>query len=289
MKKQGRGIDFEHRFSASRWAEDLVKRDLNRKHGLLTVRFGLSEIRPEDKLDYGGDVKEPDLLVYSLDDLSAKEAATLRTANLPNEPRSKFNRHGKLRFTLTKAIAALEVEFSPYRAKEMKGRQWKPKTVEKWKRRPLLHANPPTAPNIWVKEEDFGKLLKWEERSGVPIVIVHVFDQEGFAVTLRHLAAFRKQIRRASDDQKKVKLQVTSGIFHKLQKYDRTDAQGAGEQKWVFVTAPSSALKVGDIEGVKVRAQLDVSRSRKYVTAPVFTGGRLKVSADFVQLLLGLR
>ena len=50
---KGRGIDFEHRFKTSRWAEDLLIRSLVKKNDILTVRFGLSEVRSGEELVYG--------------------------------------------------------------------------------------------------------------------------------------------------------------------------------------------------------------------------------------------
>ena len=57
---RGRGIDFAHRFRPSRWAEDLLIGSLGPNHGLLTVRFGLSEIRSDAEIEYGtSDAKSP--------------------------------------------------------------------------------------------------------------------------------------------------------------------------------------------------------------------------------------
>src|SRR5579863_4170145 len=118
---RGRGIDFEQRFKTSRWAEDLLIQALGPRHGLLTVRFGLSEIRPEGQLIYGiTSYKEPDLLVYALDNLSQSQRQTLESMPLESADRSHFALGDRLRFAFDKALAAIEVEFSPYRAAEMK-------------------------------------------------------------------------------------------------------------------------------------------------------------------------
>jgi hypothetical protein len=284
---RGRGIDFEHRFRTSRWAEDLLIHALGEKQDLLTVRFGLSEVRSQEELremQYGdSQYKEPDLLVYEVNALSSKERKILRITDLVKQPRDRFERGGTLTFAIDRALAALEVEFSPYKAAEMKDRHWKPRTPQEWKRRPLKHAKPPVAPNIFVKVEDLEKLRAWEERFGVPIVVAHVFDQEGFAICLRTIADFDREYGARPAHQKM--LQMTTGIFKVSQSYDRIDAQGAGEQKPVFRVAPSAAVKVGDIRGAKVSTQLGVSSSKKYVSQVLFSGGRLEVSADFVALL----
>src|ERR1019366_7947422 len=110
---------------------------------------------------------------------------------------------------MAKASAAVEVEFSPYKANEMKGRFWEPKTTEQWERRPLKNANPPIAPNIWVKEEDLSRLNGWENEFGVPILIAHLFDQEGFAVALKAVNKVNEKFSEVGCDQ--VRLQMTRG------------------------------------------------------------------------------
>lgn len=281
---RGRGIDFEHRFRTSRWAEDIVINGLGRPHGLLTVRFGLSEIRPEEELEYDtSGRKEPDLLVYDLSRLSREEAELLAGRDLAQEPRSAFTDMGALRFALHKALAAFEVEFSPYKAAEMKGRHWRPRGPEEWARRPLKHATPPTAPNVFVKEEDLGRLIAWERTFRVPIIVTHLFDQEAFAVRLSGIEAFNQQYEERPSE--RVMLQVTTGIFKTVQVYERVDAQGAAERKPVFRVTPCAAVKMGDVRDVRAEAQLGVSASKKYVSQVLFTGGRLEISPEFLRFL----
>ena len=169
----------------------------------------------------------------------------------------------------------------------MKQRNWQPRTLEKWQQRPLKRANPPIAPNIFVKEEDIGKLLAWENKFGVPIVVVHLFDQESFAIRLSEVGKFDKRYNSRPSD--RVMLQVTTGIFKLSQTYDRVDAQGAREEKVVFRVSPSAAIKVGDVREVKVTAQLGISASKKYVSHVLFTKGKIKLSPSFVEMLKSLR
>jgi hypothetical protein len=285
---RGRGIDFEHRFNTSRWAEDLLIQALGQRLGFRTVRFGLSAVRPDDQLVYGETTyKEPDLLTFVLADLTDNQKEILRIEDLETADRGQFDEGHRLHFVFEKALAAIEVEFSPYRAKEMKDRDWVPRTLERWNQRPLKRANPPTAPNIIVKEEDLPKLAEWQEDTDVPIVIVHLFDQEAFAVTLDTLRKFDERYTRHPAEQ--TKQQITTGIFKTVQTYDRVDAQGAAEKKTIFRVTPAAGIKVGNLEQVTVASQLSVSSSKKYVTHPIFSGGRLTVSEEFLQLLRNLR
>jgi hypothetical protein len=227
--------------------------------------------------------KQPDLLVYETDTLTAAEQKLLSGRDFSEENRDKFEARGELGFVIAKALAAIEVEFSPYKASEMTGRNWKPRTTQEWERRPLKNAKPPTAPNIWVKEEDLSRLIAWESEFGIPIVVAHLFDQEAFAVPLSAVTGFNKLYCREGSN--KVRLQMTTGIFKIEQTYDRIDASGARERKIAFVVTPAAAMKAGDVKDVKVRAQLGLSTSKKYVTHCLFSGGRLALSPDFVAFL----
>ena len=284
---KGRGIDFKQKFNTSRWAEDLLIRSLNDTFGVKTVRYGISTFVPVgEELVYGNSkYKEPDLLVFKTEDLSQREKQLLGDGLLDWKERKALGKEC-LDDLLKRALVALEIEFSPYQAKEMKERNWKIRSPEKWDARPLKHAKPPTAPNIWVKEEDIAKLTAWENDYGIPIAVAHFFDQEAFAVALRKVSAFRQKYMVEGADQKK--LQVTSGIFAKIQDYDRVDMQGAGEQKPVYIITPAVAEKIGDITDVAVSSQVDLSGSKKYVSHVIFTGGKIDISPRFLEFLISL-
>jgi len=291
MAGRGRGIDYKQRFSASRWAEDCLKVSLGKKYGLFTIRIGLSDVKSNDRaLSPIPNLKVPDLLVFKEGNLTSRQKRSLSSADLPLKPLEVFRSSGQFGFCMRKALAAIEVEFSPYRAARMKGRFWKPKSKKELEERPRRHAKPPIAPNIWIQEKDLGRLDTWGRRFHVPIVIAHVFNQEAFAVPFKTIKRFARKYELARRRRRKVVLQLSSGIF-KLEdySYDRTDAQGAREQKDVYVVAPCAATKIGDVTGVKVRAQLNISPSQKYVTQPIFKGGRVIVSDDFLTLLNQLR
>ena len=284
----GRGIDFEHKFKTSRWAEDLLLKNLSTQAGLLAVRFGLSQVKASADVTYDKKSwKEPDLLVYKIADLTEREQNILGAIDLSTESREKIRKGGELHFVVAKSSAAIEVEFSPYRASEMKGRFWKPKTTEQWERRPLKTAKSPIAPNIFVKEEDLGRLIGWQNEFGIQIFVAHLFDQEAFSVALQKVNEFNIEFCRTDADQKR--LQQITGIFKEIQPYDRVDAQGAREQKVVFKVTPAAAIKVGEIHDVKVEAQVGVSSSKKYVTHNIFSGGHITFTPEFVAMLTGTK
>lgn len=283
---RGRGVDFEQRFRTSRWAEDILLQALSGRAGLMAIRFGASTIRSPKELAAmrATDEKEPDLLVYDERTLNAREREFLRSTDLERLDRAVLERE-EYAFTYRLALAAIEVEFSPYRAAEMRGRYWKPKTLDEWNRRPLKRAKPPTAPNIWVKEEDLPRLEIWQRRCGVPIVIAHLFDQEGFATLLNRIVDFRARFHQCTDAEDRKRAQVTEGIFYVTQRYGRDDADGASEHKAVFVVTPAVATRIGSVVDVRVEARMDVSASKKYVSKVLFSGGRVDLEGTFLALL----
>jgi hypothetical protein len=284
---KGRGLDFEQRFKTSRWAEDLLLDALNNQSDWIAVRFGLSEVKSADSLSKISKTtfKEPDLLVLPKNDLTKGQKKLITSINAGKINRAQLPDSKQLEFLLAKAFVAIEIEFSPYRAKEMKGRDWRPKNKEEWARRPLKHANPPVAPNIFIKEEDLAPLLNWEGNHSIPIVVTHIFDQEAFAIALKKIKSLENLYQKAKDDEERRCLQVTMGIFKKIQNYDRVDAQGAGERKTVYCVTPAASIKAADVTKVKVKSQLGVSSSKKYVSHVIFSGGHAKLTTKYLNLL----
>lgn len=285
---RGRGIDFEHRFKTSRWAEDVLLAELNKQPKWIAVRYGLSEVQSNESL--GGysktDEKEPDLLVLNRGHLNQKQISLIEEVNSQKVNRVELFLNGELAFLLEKAFVAIEVEFSPYKASEMKGRNWKKKTAAQWEKRPLKHANPPVAPNIFVKEEDLAPLLRWQKRKKIPIVVTHIFDQEAFAISLNQIQKIETLFASLQTEAQRG-LQVTTGIFKKIQTYDRVDAQGAAEKKAVYCVSPAASVKAADIKNARVKAQLGVSGSGKYVSHVIFEGGNVSFTPEYLELLKG--
>ena len=82
----GRGIDFEHKFMTSRWAEDLLLKSLCAQTGLIVIRFGLSKVKAAHEVKYDKSLgKEPDLLVYKTGDLKESEKKILEASDLSEE------------------------------------------------------------------------------------------------------------------------------------------------------------------------------------------------------------
>ncbi len=278
MAARGRGPDFELRFQTSRWAEDLVLTAF-RNTSWIAVRLGASRYRSDDAVpDRAGQLKEPDLLLFAMSGLTADEIRFLETADFENHTSEDLQEGSAVKNWIGRANLALEIEFSPYRAAEMSGRHWKPMLTRK-----RLRKDPPVAPNIWVKEEDVPRLEGWQSQFEVPIWILQLFDQEAFAIRLDQVLQVRAALQRPGADL--TRIMNESGIFQKQQRYDRTDAQGAAEIKPVFLVTPHGSILAGRVEGVVPVAQIRLSKSKKYITHILFSGGLVHLTADFLRAL----
>jgi hypothetical protein len=160
----------------------------------------------------------------------------------------------------------------------MKDRNWKKKDLTKLISRPLKHAKAPTAPNIFIKEEDLPRLSAWQASNSISIYVVHVFDQQAFAIKLDDVLSFNNELDSQIDEQNKRNLQLTRGIFKEVQAYNRVDATGASEKKVVFKVSPEASITAGDVSNVDVQAQLGVSTSKKYVAHVIFKNGELDLA-----------
>jgi len=288
-RRRGRGVDFEHRYKASKWAEDRLLEAFHRTM-FECVRLGISGYSADNTIaTAAGQPKVPDLLVVDKTHLTPHQLELVSSLDhdLREVEEARLHDGGDLAFLLANAVCAIEVEFSPYRAKEMTGRQWQPRTVEVFDRRPLRTAKPPTAPNIFVKEEDVDPLNEWSAQARIPIVVMHVFDQEVFAYDLASLVEWR--LRYQADPSQLPRLCHTTGIFRQNMNYNRTDAQGASETKVVYMISPAAARFAGEAKNVKVVAQLDLSSSKKYVASVKFDGGDIVLEPAFVAWLQTLR
>lgn len=282
---RGRGVDFEQRFKASRWAENKVFEALHTER-FLPVRLGTSKVaqiilRGDDEIDF----KEPDLLVLDANRISASEQRKLeeQSFDLTEISPATLLQSNQWRFLWKAALFAVEVEFSPYKSTIMKGRNWKPRDPKTNRKLPKS-ANPPVAPNIWVKLEDMPRLGRWQEQFKTNIFIFHVFDEEAFGVSLSTLIEADKILNNLGD-QPSVKWQLEKGIFRKEQNYNRGDQEAASERKKVFVVSPAASKRIGLVKGVEIKAQLGLSATGKYVTQVIFEDGFIEILPTMYELV----
>lgn len=186
-----RGSDFLMRWSQGRWAEDVVVRAINATGEFWAVPYGPSSVAPSDpqemeryfeRLDQAGAVgKRPDLLILSQPDYETVHRQ-LDTVGLENIP---FTPEESLKFLLSKALMAVEVENSLWVASQM---------PDYGKGKPLARQGYPDligfaknkkAPTVIIKNEDLEPLQQWEAQRRVPIFVFHVFYDQAYYISLQ--------------------------------------------------------------------------------------------------------
>ncbi len=179
------------RWSQGRWAEDIVVRAINATGEFWAVPYGPSSVAPSDpqemeqyfeRLDQAGAVgKRPDLLILSRLDFETARRH-LDTVGLENIP---FTREESLKFLLSKALIAVEVENSLWVASQM---------PDYGKGKPLARQGYPDligftknkkVPIVIIKDEDLEPLQQWEAQRRVPIFVFHVFYDQAYYISLQ--------------------------------------------------------------------------------------------------------
>jgi len=135
-----------------------------------------------ERLDQAGSVgKRPDLLILSRPD-HAVVREQLDAVGLGDIP---FSPEESLKFLLSKALIAVEVENSLWVASQMPD-YGKGKTLARQGHPDLIgFAKGKKVPTVIIKDEDLDPLLQWEARWHVPIFVFHVFYDQAYYLSLQ--------------------------------------------------------------------------------------------------------
>ena len=280
----------------SRWAEDLAISGFE-ETPLIAVHFGPSSASNMEIINMDTNIKEPDLLVFRQDSLTSEELDLLNAMNDATESgennqlmicdRNEFDDGGDYSWVINKAIAAIEIEYSASNSLAFRERECQPKMWTLRKRQgPKNIPDPPAAPNVWVKREDLNRLQAWEEKYEIPIIVLHFFNHEAFAVRLSFVRQHLQEISRLarSSRPRANRYMQENGIYANTHEYIHYLAEGASQEKEVVRVAPFASIKAGDVSDVVIAT--DVSEQHaKYVAKIIFRGGRIDYSPDFIELL----
>lgn len=190
-----RGSDFLMRWSQGVWSERRIVEAVNATDEFLAVPYGPSSVAPEndprahelyfERLEAAGrgNIKRPDLLIFRMEERKEAMATVARIGGAEELPFHDEDEHD-MRRLLRLAIVAIECENSLWMAKQMPSYG---ETLRPMRRLGGLPGLPKNAvlPNIFLKEEDRGRLLAWEGSAKVPIDIWQVFHDIAFGISLR--------------------------------------------------------------------------------------------------------
>jgi hypothetical protein len=188
-----RGSDFLMRWSQGVWSENRLIEAIHQSEKYIAIPYGPSGVAPDndprafelyfERLEKAGlgELKRPDLLIFSKSNQSAVEEAVLSKGGLSELP---FTPETELRPLLDLALVAVECENSLWVAKKMPHYN-KPLTPQRRMGNKPGMKKTAVLPTIIIKDEDLQPLLNWQEKNNVPIHIWHVFFDMAFGISLK--------------------------------------------------------------------------------------------------------
>lgn len=183
------------RWSQGVWSERRVREAVENSGDFFALSYGPSSTAPEEdvrafeeyfeRLEAAGlgDVKRPDLLIFSRGD---REAVDSEVAALGGEQELPFTPEDRLKGLLSHAIIAVECENSLWRAAQMPDYGAEMKPMKRLGGKSGLRKNA-VLPTVIIKEEDREPLRRWEADWEVPIHIWHVFFDMAFGLALSRI------------------------------------------------------------------------------------------------------
>ena len=187
-----RGSDFLMRWSQGVWSEKRLVEAVNATGEFFAMAYGPSGTAPTgdvrafelyfERLEAAGlgQIKRPDLLVFSA---SNREDVMDAVASLGGEGELPFipETRPQVREILGKALIAVECENSLWRASRMPdfGAELRPQRRMGGR---LGLKKSAVLPTVIIKDEDRQPLRYWQESSGVPLHIWHVFFDRAYGL-----------------------------------------------------------------------------------------------------------
>jgi hypothetical protein len=189
-----RGSDFLMRWSQGVWSEERITQAVNQTEEFFAIPYGPSGTAPDDdvrafelyfeRLEAAGlgAIKRPDLLIFKKVDQDAITKLIEGLGGVSELPFTAEDDKG-MQQILSKAMLAVECENSLWKGALMPDYDAGLKPQKRLNGKPGLKKNA-VLPTIIVKEEDRAPLQTWQNNTGIPIHIWHVFFDMAFGISL---------------------------------------------------------------------------------------------------------
>jgi hypothetical protein len=217
-----------------------------------------------------GQIKRPDLLIFSKSDRIAVEDTVDRVGGTQELPFTSEN-HKDIQLLLRKAVIAVECENSLWQAGKMPdyGTDLKPTRRLGGK---LGLRKGAVLPTIILKEEDRNPLLLWQTQTGIKIHIWHVFYDMAFGL------AFDK-----------AQSLIESGMIEPTTQTFQAPG-GATTRKTIYKIYYQYAYRLGETrEEPKLVALHIVDKNGHILPYVRFDGGTLTINPEAIQVLDQIR
>lgn len=189
-----RGSDFLMRWSQGVWSEERLTQAVNQHGEFFIIPYGPSGTAPDDDLRAFelyferleaaglGQIKRPDLLVFKREDERLVMRAVENIGGISELPFTQET-DANMQDILSKALVGIECENSLWQGKLMPDYKTDLKPQKRLGGKLGLKKNA-VLPTIIIKEEDREPLQSWQNSTGVPIHVWHVFFDMAFGISL---------------------------------------------------------------------------------------------------------
>jgi len=189
-----RGSDFLMRWSQGVWSEERITQAVNQHGEFFVIPYGPSGTAPDDdvrafelyfeRLEAAGlgTIKRPDLLIFKREDEKFVMKAVESLGGISELPFMQET-DANMQKILSKALVAIECENSLWQGSLMPDYKAELKPQKRLGGKPGLKKNA-VLPTIIIKEEDREPLQTWQNSSGIPIHVWHVFFDMAFGIAL---------------------------------------------------------------------------------------------------------
>jgi hypothetical protein len=190
-----RGSDFLMRWSQGVWSEKQLMYAVDATGAFFALPYGPSGVAPTEdvrayelyfeRLEHAGlaTIKRPDLLVFRHHDRSAVTKLIEEIGGIEELPFQQENSPAMAKL-IAFSVMAVECENSLWKARQMPGFN-QPLRPQKRLAGKLGHAKSAVLPTVIVKDEDFARLLKWQEVHKRAIHVWHAFYDIAFGLSLK--------------------------------------------------------------------------------------------------------
>lgn len=187
-----RGSDFLMRWSQGVWSEERITQAVNQHGEFFVIPYGPSGTAPDndvrafelyfERLEAAGlgTIKRPDLLIFKRDDEKSVIQAVENLGGISELPFMQET-NTNMQKILSKALIAIECENSLWQGSLMPDFKAELKPQKRLGGKLGLKKNA-VLPTIIIKEEDREPLQAWQNSSGIPIHIWHMFFDMAFGI-----------------------------------------------------------------------------------------------------------
>lgn len=275
-----RGSDFLMRWSQGVWSEHRLTQSINEQTNFYAIPYGPSSAAPHDNVrefelyferleDAGlGKVKRPDLLIFNKSEKDNIDEIIKKSGGIEELP---FLKEDTMRELISKALVGIECENSLWVAQKMPDFQSKFTPQKRLGGKEGLK-KAAVLPTIIIREEDRPTLKEWQIRNNKQIHVWHVFYDRAYGIAL--------------DEAERL---FNEGLIAPTIQVFQAPG-GATTRKAIYKIYYQYAYPLGiAVEEPELKSAYVQDKNGHILPYVTFSGGKLKISQEAVEVLNGLK